>query len=474
MSLTDSISENAVSIFVISIILIVGFIVGWYFMYSVTNIDNNSYDLEYTSEGILIKQVEGVEYNKLKLNVEYSDGFVRNKDISLSGEGDTRLYQFENNRTKYSVEDVELVAILTDSRVTVAELNEIISDIEFSVSNKSITQGEALIINGSDVVSNTDYVMKYTWEFDDVKLHSDSIAKTINDNQTVTLRVKDKRGMTHKTKFDVVVESNEELVSKSSLQVLSKEEFSLTSEFSNGSISSIVWDLDDGRVESGESVTHSYDSGGLYTVKMTATGTDGVEITDEINVHVLDSIDSDLYVENSSGFEFEFGSSVADAVTYEWMFGNDEKIVTEKPSVSYSYPSPGDYVVRLKTTNSDGLSSTSQINVTSKVNVVSRNETPFRIVSVSGDYEKNLMPTSEIGEEWPELSFTDGVRYRFTNLPKEIEFIDESENVVLSQKSNAKYNSNPNVNWVDNGSTVEFTVTESLGEELYGYIMEVE
>jgi hypothetical protein len=81
--------------------------------------------------------------------------------------------------------------------------------------------------------------------------------------------------------------------------------------------------------------------------------------------------------------------------------------------------------------------------------------------------------TTQIGVTNPDIELTGiGTRYEITNdghPTHPVEFLDDQDNVLLSQSSTGSFESDSGVNWVDNDTSVEFTLTQGLSNELTTY-----
>jgi hypothetical protein len=77
--------------------------------------------------------------------------------------------------------------------------------------------------------------------------------------------------------------------------------------------------------------------------------------------------------------------------------------------------------------------------------------------------------------ENPDINLEQGKRYTIRNNgygtygTHPLAFFDSSGNILLSQSSTGSFESDADVNWVDNGDTVSFTVTQELYNALSGY-----
>ncbi|SNR25931.1 PKD domain-containing protein [Halorubrum vacuolatum] len=120
---------------------------------------------------------------------------------------------------------------------------------------------------------------------------------------------------------------------------------------SDGEIDTYEWDFDDGTDTTGESVDHSFDEPGAYTVVLGVTGPTGVD-TATVDVLVSDG-DSDAFVINPStaevGEEVEFTSP--DGEQYEWDFDDGTTAVGESPT--HTFLQPGVYEVTMITGDED-------------------------------------------------------------------------------------------------------------------------
>ncbi|NLV11241.1 PKD domain-containing protein [Halomicrobium mukohataei] len=137
----------------------------------------------------------------------------------------------------------------------------------------------------------------------------------------------------------------------------------------DGSIDSYEWEFGDGTTATGETVSHSYDSAGDYTVTLTVTDDAGATATDSTTISVSSgnaAPDASFTVSPSNPAPDESVSfDAADSsdsdgtiASYEWELGDGTTATGE--SVSHSYESAGDYTVSLTVTDDAGASDTNE------------------------------------------------------------------------------------------------------------------
>ncbi len=139
-----------------------------------------------------------------------------------------------------------------------------------------------------------------------------------------------------------------------------------------GSITSYQWDFGDGATATGASVTHPYTSGGLKHVTLTATdsGNESNTFSNTVTVDAaapvasfkVDPASRLVQVDNPT---FTFTSLSTDETGINssvWTFG-DGSPPTPGTTVTHPYPQAGSYIVTLKVTDTDGVSSSTSLSV---------------------------------------------------------------------------------------------------------------
>lgn len=184
------------------------------------------------------------------------------------------------------------------------------------------------------------------------------------------------------------------------------------------------------------------------------------------------------------------GSSDGDGSipTFEWDWTNDGTYDASGLTASKTYDFEGTYDVKLRVTDDDGASSTStqSVSVSSSTSGggdtdTGPTEVAFTIDNVGSSawvVENDSTGVAGDGEN-PDINLEQGKRYTIRNNgygaygTHPLEFFDSNGDALLSQSSTGDFEDNPDVNWVDNGDTVSFTVTQSLYDSLSGYICTV-
>jgi PKD repeat protein len=132
-------------------------------------------------------------------------------------------------------------------------------------------------------------------------------------------------------------------------------------DYSTGDIEEWAWDFDnDGAVDSTEQdPSYTYDTVGLYTVSLTATGPGGSgtkTITDYIDVgeEVVAGFSASL-TSGTAPLEVTFtDNSTGDIEEWDWDFDNDGVVDSTEQSPSYTYDAVGLYTVSLTVTGPYG------------------------------------------------------------------------------------------------------------------------
>lgn len=92
----------------------------------------------------------------------------------------------------------------------------------------------------------------------------------------------------------------------------------------------------------------------------------------------------------------------------------------------------------------------------------------WKVIDVDGDED-----FSEIGTRNPDLTLQIGVRYTVQNQGWQghpLAFLAEDGSALLTQSGDGSFDDDSEVDWVDDGTSLSFTVTSDLAEELASYV----
>lgn len=135
----------------------------------------------------------------------------------------------------------------------------------------------------------------------------------------------------------------------------------------DGTIASYAWDFGDGETSTAADPTHTYASGGEFTVKLTVTDDDGATHTAQLPVTVVANVPPTAQAAwSAAGLDATFsssgsGDSDGSIAAFRWDFGDGKTDST--PSPSHTYAQAGSYTVTLTVTDDDGASDTASLQV---------------------------------------------------------------------------------------------------------------
>lgn len=237
--------------------------------------------------------------------------------------------------------------------------------------------------------------------------------------------------------------------------------------------------------------------------------TDTNNTDDNTTNETTSGVSADISVVTQNNLTVEFnaqGSTANESIeAYEWSPESGVTNQTSSENHTYTYSTDGDYMAQVTIITESGETDVDSVNLTvteandsSTNNTSDTNETDnttttqdtdvtielnnngdqeWAVNSVSGATTDQILPNHNTGDPNPDIRLTQGQRYEFTGVPTEpweesvtLEFTDIVRTPLLSQTKNAKYNDDTDVGWVDSNSTVEFTVTPELGENMTTYL----
>ena len=212
-------------------------------------------------------------------------------------------------------------------------------------------------------------VASYAWTFGDGGTGSGATAThryASPGTYTVSLNVTDDDGATTTTTRQVVVSAPNQPPSASFTSAVSGLDVAVDAAGSSdpdGTVKSYAWTFGDGGTASGATATHSYASGGTFTVSLTVTDDDGASATSTrpVTVSGPNQPPSASFTSAVSGLDVAVdagGSSDPDGTvaSYAWAFGDGG--TATGAMANHTYASAGSYEVTLTVTDDRGASNT--------------------------------------------------------------------------------------------------------------------
>jgi PKD repeat protein len=154
--------------------------------------------------------------------------------------------------------------------------------------------------------------------------------------------------------------------------------FTSTSSDPDGSITAYSWNFGDGATSTVQNPSHTYASGGTYTVTLTVTDNQGAQsapTSRTVTVTAANQSPTANFTSSCSGLSCNFTSTSSDPdgsiASYAWTFGDGTTSTAQNPS--HTYAAGGTYAVTLTVTDNQGAQSAP----TSKtVTVTAANQSP--------------------------------------------------------------------------------------------------
>jgi len=124
---------------------------------------------------------------------------------------------------------------------------------------------------------------------------------------------------------------------------------------SSSGASGYFWDFGNGATSTNVNPSLTFASAGTYTIKLKVTTSNGCVDSTTGTVTIHSNPTTSFTSSNVClGFVSSFTNTSTGALTYKWDFGNGNTSTTTNPT--YTYPTSGNYTVKLTATNSNGCS----------------------------------------------------------------------------------------------------------------------
>ena len=304
--------------------------------------------------------------------------------------GDGTTGTGKNVTHTYSTPGAYIVALtVTDERGTSSTQTDSLliaslrPEARFTVDPATPTAGEPASFDPSGSNDPDGKVASYRWDFDgdgtiDAETKEASATYTYEESGTVhpTLYVIDDNGDIS-APFEMEIRVNAPPVagfraSTFSLNELEEGAFIDCSYDEDGTITDWKWDFGDGATSCQSSSVHAFRADGEYTVSLTVVDDAGAEGRAEAkvtvrNLHPVASLSVDCTPRQTGDqFTFDAGSSRDPSpegriVKYEWDIDDDGTFdfETASPTLHHAYDDDGEYRVRVRVTDDDGASATS-------------------------------------------------------------------------------------------------------------------
>ncbi len=138
----------------------------------------------------------------------------------------------------------------------------------------------------------------------------------------------------------------------------------------DGSLVSYEWNFGDGPPASGEIVTHTYQTGGTFTVSLTVTDNEGKTDSTTKTLLVFEKPKANFSVSFDFGIPplgVAFNASASsdpdgNIVSYVWDFGDG--LTGKGQTIVHTYSTPGDFLAILTVTDNDGYTGTATNTIT--------------------------------------------------------------------------------------------------------------
>jgi len=322
---------------------------------------NQDYNVSFNGSSSIDKDGDSLTYRW-----DFGDG---------SGDNGAKVTHLYQNKGAYVatlfVDDGSGTACSSSSDSVNVNLNK--APVAVAGNDVRVCQGTPVTFDGSGSISEEGEGLKYEWDLGDgTTLSGAKVTHTYEKggNYKVVLTVNDGQNTNCSTSLDslfVTVNTRPTAVLNAVKIACTGDQISfdtLGTDDLDGDKLTYTWDFGDGTTKEGANVSHAYDTGGNYSVRLTVDDNKGSVCSSDmagINVRINTPPVADAgpnlvcCLETLSEFD---GSKSFDAdgdnLTYTWDFGDGN--TGEGAQVTHTYSSIGKYVVTLTVNDNSGTS----------------------------------------------------------------------------------------------------------------------
>ncbi len=338
-----------------------------------------------------------------------SDTLTTNYPAASEVSSETQTHTYADNDTyiaTVTITDSDGATTSREIEVTIANTAPVIDSL---TGDTEINEGDTATFNAIARDAGNDE-LTYTWDFGDgspLETTADELPVTHqyadNGSYIVTLTVDDGEGGSTSSELAITVNNIAPTIAEinGATEVNEGEVVNYNASATDPGDDELTytWSFDGGTTQVDlADVNHVFAQDGIYDATVTVTDDDGASTTRTLNVtvnNVAPSIETDDSKTGEEGSAVEFNATIADpgtdALTITWDFGDGSDTVAtnynESPTpyeatTSHTYTQNGTYTATVTVTDSDGATTSSEIEVTVS------NVTPV-IESLTGDTEIN-------------------------------------------------------------------------------------
>jgi gliding motility-associated-like protein len=272
---------------------------------------------------------------------------------------------------------VRLIAKDINGCKDTATLNITITDVKAGISADKITGCMPLTVNFNDTSKSNFPITSYTWQVGNNTISNRDTAKLVLTNVTIpstTIRlfVQDSLGCKDTTQMIISPILPDTSFTANILNRCTGDSILFTPS-SSGKLANFAWDFGDNTpIRNGRPIRYAYNAGGIYTVTLTVTDTNGckgtrtrsnyITIQDYPQAGFTTSLNNTFTACYPANVQFNDTSISLTTSSRTWDLGTGGAVVTT-PTVGTTYNAPGVYKTSLIRATSFGCRDTAEIDI---------------------------------------------------------------------------------------------------------------